>query len=54
MPYRKEAAPQPAQRYQKDLEHLYARRVAIDTLIQSLHDYEQLRMKRLRGMRKTA
>ena len=30
----------------KNLEHLYARRLAIDALIQSLEDYDRFRAKR--------
>ena len=39
----------------KDLEHLYARRSAIDDLIQSLEEYDQFRAKRVfEETRKTA
>ena len=39
-------APSAASR--QELEHLYARRSAIDDLIQSLEEYDQFRMKRPR------
>ena len=43
----------PANR-QKKLDNLYARRLVIDSLIQSLQDYDRLRVKRLKIERKTA
>ena len=52
-----EAVPTPssAQQYQTELQQLYARRMAIDTLIERLQDYDRLRSKRLRvDQRKTA
>lgn len=46
-------APTPISR--KELEHLYARRSAIDDLIQSLEEYDQFRTKRVHEeTRKTA
>jgi hypothetical protein len=46
-------APTPISR--KELEHLYARRSAIDDLIQSLEEYDQFRMRRVpEETRKTA
>jgi hypothetical protein len=36
----------PSRVSQKNLEHLYARRSAIDALIQSLEEYERFRAKR--------
>ena len=45
----------PARISVKKLESLYARRVAIDTLIQSLEEYERYRAKRVSmDKRKTA
>ena len=38
--------------YQKQLELLYARRNAIDSLIRSLVDYDRLRLQRLETMLK--
>jgi hypothetical protein len=41
--------------YQKELDYLYARRVAINTLIQSLEEYDRHRAKRIEdGKRKSA
>jgi len=37
------ATPPPARPYRKELEYLYARRSAIDTLIQSLEEYDRFR-----------
>jgi hypothetical protein len=37
----------PVEPYLKEMEDLYARRVAIDTLIRSLVDYDRLRVKRM-------
>jgi len=37
----------PVELYQKELQDLYARRVAIDTLIRSLVDYDRLRIQRM-------
>ena len=46
-------APTPISR--RELEHLYARRSAIDDLIQSLEEYDQFRAKRVvEDIRKTA
>jgi len=36
-------------RYRKELEALYARRVALTSLIQSLEDYDRFRSKRFEG-----
>jgi hypothetical protein len=45
---RKPPAPAvPVEAYQRQLELLYARRVAIDTLIRSLVDYDRMRIKRV-------
>jgi hypothetical protein len=45
----------PARSSRIDLEHLYARRSAIDDLIQSLEEYDRFREKRpADGDRKTA
>ena len=35
--------PAPARVYRKELEYLYARRQAIDTLIESLEEYDRFR-----------
>jgi hypothetical protein len=41
--------------YKSELEYLYARRMAIDALIESLEDYDRSRSKRLEvRKRKTA
>jgi hypothetical protein len=41
--------------YQKELDFLYARRTAIDTLIRSLEEYDRRRAKRIEdGKRKSA
>ena len=37
--------------HQKELELLYARRVAIDSLIRSLVDYDRLRLRRLQVLK---
>jgi len=52
MQYQKDTQEPQPQRYQKELEHLYARRSAIESVIQMLHDYDRLRNKRLKGTRK--
>jgi hypothetical protein len=45
----------PAQQSRKQLEHLYARRMVIDSLIRSLQDYDRLRSRRINvDERKTA
>ena len=44
----------PARTYRKELEYLYARRTAIDTLIQSLEEYDRFRSIRDNPPRKTA
>jgi len=45
----------PVQAYQKELQLLYERRMAIDTLIRSLVDYDRLRAKRMETLKeKTA
>jgi hypothetical protein len=50
------SSPAPPRTYRKELEYLYARRSAIDTLIQSLEEYDRFRA--IRGennrQRKTA
>jgi hypothetical protein len=44
-----------ARNYERELEHLYARKSAIDSLIESLEDYERYRVtKANNGQRKTA
>jgi len=35
--------PSPVSAYRKELEYLYARRLAIDTLIESLEEYDRFR-----------
>jgi len=40
--------------YRKELEYLYARRTAIDTLIESLEEYDRFRAIRDMPKRKTA
>ena len=47
-------SPAPARTYRKELEYLYARRTAIDTLIQSLEEYDRFRSIRDNPPRKTA
>ena len=37
----------PTRNLKKTLEHLYARRSAVDTLIQSLEDYDRFRVARV-------
>jgi hypothetical protein len=37
----------PARINRKELEYLYARRMAIDTLIQSLQEYDRFRARRM-------
>ena len=37
--------PSPVRRYEQELEALYARRSAIDTLIESLQNYERYRVQ---------
>ncbi|MCU1234803.1 MAG: hypothetical protein JWP63_2770 [Candidatus Solibacter sp.] len=37
------ASPTPPRIYRKELEYLYARRTAIDTLIESLEEYDRFR-----------
>ena len=44
----------PDRTYRKELEYLYARRTAIDTLIQSLEEYDRFRSIRDNPPRKTA
>jgi hypothetical protein len=45
----------PARSSRKNLEHLYARRSALDALIQSLEEYDRFRERRLSlDKRKTA
>jgi hypothetical protein len=44
----KDVVPLPRQRYEKELQQLYARRVAIEGLIQSLQEYDRIRSKRLK------
>jgi len=39
-------APSPLPAYRKELEYLYARRLAIDTLIESLEEYDRFRVTR--------
>ena len=48
------SSPSPARTYRKELEYLYARRTAIDTLIQSLEEYDRFRSIRETPPRKTA
>ena len=49
------ASPVPARVFRKELEYLYARRVAIDSLIQSLQKYDQFRtLRSSSSKRKTA
>jgi hypothetical protein len=50
------ASPAPPKTYRKELEYLYARRSAIDTLIQSLEEYDHFRAIRGENVkqRKTA
>ena len=43
--------PPPARTYRKELEYLYARRSAIDTLIQSLEEYDRFRAIRTENSR---
>lgn len=43
-----------ARGHQQELDHLYARRTQIDTLIESLEEYERLRSARLERTLKTA
>ena len=48
-------APPPNRTFRKELEYLYARRSAIDTLIESLEEYDRFRSIRGDpGKRKTA
>ena len=45
----------PARGVRKELQHLYARRSTIDTLIQSLEDYDRFRAFRMeRRLRRTS
>ena len=39
-------ASSPVPAYRKELEYLYARRIAIDTLIESLEEYDRYRVTR--------
>lgn len=48
-------APAPASVYRKELEYLYARRSAINSLIESLEDYDRFRAIRMaKGDEQTA
>jgi len=49
------SSPSPARPNRKELQYLYARRTAIDTLIQSLEEYDRFRARRVEEpKRKTA
>jgi hypothetical protein len=48
------SASAPARTYRKELEYLYARRSAIDTLIQSLEEYDRYRSIRAENRKKSA
>jgi hypothetical protein len=49
----KKPAPTAGVRFsRRQLDNLYARRTAIDALIQSLEDYDRCRAKRLAGQRR--
>lgn len=43
-----------ARGYQQELDNLYARRIQIDSIIESLEEYERLRSARLERTRRTA
>jgi hypothetical protein len=46
--FAKKAPPtSPARAHRKELQYLYARRSAIDALIQTLQDYDRFRAKRI-------
>ena len=40
---KKHSSPPPPRLYRKELDYLYARRTAIDTLIESLEEYDRFR-----------
>ena len=43
----------PARGVRKELQYLYARRSTIDTLIQSLEEYDRFRASRIERLRRT-
>ena len=42
----------PSREHRKQLQYLYARRTAIDTLIQSLEEYDRFRALRIAGRKR--
>ena len=48
---KKQVGPTPVREFRKELEYLYARRTAVDSLIQSLEEYNRFRERRLELLR---